>query len=686
MISKYKISDAYYFRSALLPLGYQEEVIEKNSLLNEAIFLGSKIAFKELIIKGKSYREILSKYVHRSMHNTSPFGFFCAISPGYFFEKEIIDKGFINKKHLSLDYSVLLFFKDIIEKDKKLGKDLFYFPNATLYNNDTRFKYFNYVNNNYSINSFDKNDVISVILNECKSGLKIPSIYNIIKTLGTYEDDEIYRYIHLLLDQNILVSELAPSYNDTTYFVKLLDYLKANNKDSVFFNSLYKIDSLLHYIKSSDSFLYDYYKEIESIVFNLGFKGKNIFNGLLERNWKNFSLNIDTKKSLLDAVKVLYYLHFFKEQSYFRSFKDEFIKKYGTNRVVHFTDLIDDDIGLEFFTKHLVDYSFVAPLFDNNVPTPTEIKKSKLDIFLDSKIKNNPKSVSIDPSELEFHSNLSQLSNSFSIICEVFKCNDKLQFYLKNIGGASSINLMNRFTSCSDDIANIAKDIINLEFNDNLTDVFYHDNERTLNIVSSSVKRDSSIVLKGLKNQSNIYLEDILIKIDNDEIILINKNNNKIINPILSNSHDFLKTNNPIYKFLSSLSYQKQPTGFNFTWSSYFLKKNRLPEVKVGDCIISPAMWKLCLKDINKLIKEGNSKYANEWLSLRDIPSQVGVVDIDYLVINLVSIHDLINLQKQFKNKKHIWVSKYYQSNSILKYKNNVYANEFVFSIFKDPL
>lgn len=242
---------------------------------------------------------------------------------------------------------------------------------------------------------------------------------------------------------------------------------------------------------------------------------------------------------------------------------------------------------------------------------------------------------------------------------------------------ASAANLVGRFSYFNESINSTTKKIIQKE------EDFLDTDTLLAEIVHLPESREGNVILRPqfteyeipilskslLPLEKQIHLEDLFLRMENNQLILRSKRLNKKIIPRLSSSHFYAHPKNlSLYKFLADLQYQDTMRNIFFDWGILGKEFAFLPRVVYKDMILSKAYWNVSLKDIHFLTsfkeKEEACNKLKDWRERNHIPDIIVIKEMDnrlYIDFNSGLLVDLFF--DTIKNKKSLQLEEFLYNN-----------------------
>jgi len=621
------------------------EYLEDDKFL-EAIFWSSQQIYNIILdLKNKDLSEkkkdkvllTLKKYLIRASTRPTPYGTFAGTEIQHI-SRINKEKSFIYKRKLRLDVNIIRKIIHSIKNNKSISTQLSYTINNTLYSFDGHFRYLEIDKsgkNNPQISSLEKNEILNFIYSK---GKKEKITFNLIfnKFSDDYNEQDFSKFFHELIDSGFLVSELELSQTDNDGLRHINEFLENNR--GINSPAIFKYKNLLKSIS-------DYISNVENLP--IGVFNKNEFNDILDlftdlhidveqeqifhvdvlnENTDVAELSIKDLRNLKEAVVALSKITVRdRAETELKNFIKIFFERYNTSSV-SLLEALDPEIGIGFPASENIG-SFSNNEFVNfskkNIPTAVK-NKHNLSEWLIDKIENlsySETEIKINSVDLKDVLELNKLSNSFNIVGQVLDMNKIL---LQSAGGLHANTLLSRFAYMNDGIKSLCKSIADFEkqISDEViyAEIVWIPDGKEANITRKITYSDYEIPIyykSSLSVKNQILLSDILVCIENNEVILKSKRFKKKIIPRLSSAHNFLASNNSIYRFLSSLQSQNS---LSLSILPDFLnsKKRFFPRITYKNIILHPCCWILQESDIvliknSKTPQEDLKKFFKKW-------------------------------------------------------------------------
>jgi hypothetical protein len=181
-----------------------------------------------------------------------------------------------------------------------------------------------------------------------------------------------------------------------------------------------------------------------------------------------------------------------------------------------------------------------------------------------------------------------------------------------------------------------------------------------------------------------------MVSVRQNRIVLRSKRLNKEVVPRLTTAHNYFYNALPVYHFLADLQTQNLRGGIGFNWGALANEYEFLPRVVYKNVIFSPATWNIEKDDIKDFLKiKENGQLVEslrKWRKEKNMPPYVLLADSDNkLFINLNNSLCIRTLFSIIKKRPRFQLVEFLfnPDNAVVKSKEGVFTNEFIFSFFK---
>jgi hypothetical protein len=726
----YTFFDTYCLRTPTFSVSDYMAIIEKeelpphlfsslweNKTFKEAVYLASPHLYSELekmIATGNHPKTdhlqlTMLKYYARISSRCTPFGLFAGCSLGAFSDTTTITL-LDHRKHTRttrFDMHFLVAFIQMLLKEKTIKEELSWFPNTSLYLVGNQYRYIEYSYEDsvrqQSIEAVTKSNYLVTVLERAQKGATIPAL---IKSIISSEisENEAMTFIHLLIENQLLVSDIEPNITGEDYFKNIEKIIatlpKCQNYTALFKTwrkTLLGLDSSLENNILPYTTLFKSAKETYSDA-----DAKYLLQVDTFVKTKENTLHKKHAYSLLRALPFLNRINSLKNtDTAMAGFKQAFVRRYETKEVP-LTIALDTEVGIGFNQNIQAndDTTFLNTFtIKPKREARNKINWSKWDSILFKKLEDltttNAAVLHLtDNDVLNFPEIWNDLPDTISAMVEVVTINTTEMLFIETFGGASAINLLGRFTTgdaaMKTHVTAIAKVEQQINNDKIVADILHLPEARLGNILqrASLSKFEIPYLANSLADKNRqIDIKDIMISVKSNRIILRSKKHNKEIVPRLYNAHNYRKENAlPIYQFLCELQTETKRSSLVFFWSAIFSSHRFLPRVVYKNIILSKARWRVLSETFKDIIKSDDITTMKKWMATHKVPKWVTLVEGDNtLLLNLLNKECLELLGQHCKTHKTFILEEFlFTEDQIVKQNEKGFTNQCIISFYNE--
>ncbi|WP_299618587.1 lantibiotic dehydratase family protein [uncultured Tenacibaculum sp.] len=686
------------------------------NVFRESIFLASPELYSEIekVVKSNTHSkknerifQSVFKYLIRASSRCTPFGLFSQISLNSVEGKKPTTNSF--KRRTNFDTNYLFSLSVSLSQIPEIKSQLTFFPNTSLYQTKNgQFRYVEYSieknKRSYSIEGIEASEYLNIIISKSEKGKTIDQLTDyLINEEISYE--EAKEYVEILIDNQILVSELYPNVTGNDILSELITSLeKLNDIDHIIKElkslqkSLYQIDQTL----GNDRNTYqDIINKLEKI--NIPFDTKHLFQTDLTSEKDIQTIDVKHLFNIKKVIPLLLKLNDFTKNEQLEKFKKAFIDRYD-QQAVSLAEVLDIESGIGYVqSKEVSDTTpflqDIKPIKKNSSQSEHFLLNEAQEIIYRKLIQSQEnKEYTIEITDKDFENIETEWDNipdTLSAFTEVIHNSDQQKIILHGLSSGAG-KLLARFCGVNDEVFEHTRQITDIEQSLNpekiLAEIVHLPQSRTGNILKRPHLRSYEIpyIARSTKPKSNqLSINDLTVSIRNKKIILKSKGLDKEILPRLTNAHYYKSHALPIYHFLCDLEFQNKRAYLGFYWPNIAYRYSFLPRVVYKDLIISKAIWILS----DNIIQEFVIKYDNTLKSIEDlkkkynIPRYIQIKEGDNALLIDTIQHESIKLFiNTIKNKKSVILEEFLHlndNNAIINEKEN-YANEHIFTFYND--
>lgn len=663
--------------SDYLVSGRLEEIIAKEEFDNSLSLVSRD--FYEYIKENKinisnnygKESKTLYKYVNRLSFKPAPFSTISGLSIGEWKNETSCKLSGKKKYVVTLDYTYLKKILNFLEKDPIINKNIRYYPNNTIYQAGSQFRYIEELYDEgikkHKLNGVDYSPFLKKILVLAQSGRTLISIS---ETLNNEEftNSEIMDFLTELKESHLLVSELNLGVHDDIE-KKIYEVLEKNPEcaNQSWYRNIYKLLGISSEVYNIDQILtLKGYSEDLLREIGVHLTERNILKIDTFIDCEKFSISAIIQKRLTQLLSILNKISPYRKNNSLEEFKARFVEKFQ-DEFIPLSIAVDPQYGVGYFDGQERDQITSKLLANLDFPTAGQsstfswdpIQEFIFEKYLNA-IKIGANNIIIDDKDVDLL--LEDWSDIPETIYFVFRMLNKYdKILVESVGGSSSGNLIARFSNSSSEIKNILNDLNVIEKElcpeKIIVEIDYSPNDKVTNILTKPLLRDwQTSVLGNVNSVSNkIMLSDIFVAVRQSRIILYSKSLKKEIVPRITSAHNYRFDKTPIYRFLGDIQNYSNRKYIGFGWGEFLNGRTFLPRVQYKNFILQAARWNLKREDFLNLLQNGKNVLP-EFLNTFNIPSKIILLDRgdDELFVDFENDLSLLTFLAEIKTKNNI--------------------------------
>jgi hypothetical protein len=737
-LMNYKIDETFLLRSPLLPVQVLEcissstdlESLLKEQFLKqeyqEALYLASPELYRNVLgwlQAGQTTEKVkrkLLQYTIRMSSRCTPFGAFAGVCTASFGDDEDVllegPKG--HSLHFRPDMQFLCSLASGILSDRKYRESLKYKVNTSLYKTGQEYHYIEYYTDQHGVRRYLLSaTLITPVLSEIIYAVSdYESFDSLVAMIGknAVDEAEAREYLHTLIDNQVLVSNLEPAVSGIGYYDDLYSKIRMNDHENIhvqFFDTICRRIDALNNNRSDDriSVIRALYRDIQTC--GLPFSEKTFLQADMRMAYQKCSLSDQTREDLVDSIYILSKFSRHEKNPLLERFKTRFARRYG-DMEVPLNLVMDAEAGIAYIPED--NRSGNSPLTEGlELPfqdqAVTELEWSKTDTYL---YKLHQEALMEDKYELEINeSDLAdlpetthRLPKTISMLVQILGENardqSKRNMHIKSAGGNSAINLAGRFAYLDHKLEDCLKEMACIEqhhYGDAiLAEIVHLPEERTGNVLLRPILRPYEIpylARASVNPEHCLSLNDLMVSVKDNKVLLRSIKLDRYIIPRLSNAHNYAISRLSAYRFLCDMQSQDVTTNLGFSWGPLENEAYFLPRLSYKNIFLKPAQWKFNSRHLNALKKTiGANEFYKELKKLRKrfhIPGEILLTDYDnelWLDLENKACREI--LHNEIMRKNILSIREYFHpgKDALVKSPDGNHANEFLFFLYQDPV
>ncbi len=597
----------------------------------------------------------IEKYYRRSIERTTPFGLFAGVGVGKFDEKNCFCDA-LQKFQKSVYPDAGWLWEYIAELEQTCYTGLRFKWNTVCINDGNRELLLYTTTQDIEEISVRRTLVLDIVKERCREYTPYTDIVSSVQENYPDVDKQvIITYLLNLIQKQILISDLRPAISDKNP----LDFLnmKCAGINKGVADALMRLKSMCEaYEKTSIGEGSEEYHEIVGFMKKLH---ESKYYLQVDTNIYSTEVTLDpyVKRQIEQLAEDLVLLSTGsqKQKEALNWYKDKFIEKYGVNRLVPLTEMLDATIGIGAPMGYLVpaNEGFESP------GSAIEIDKELRNYFLkkyEHAIKYNT-SIKINREEIERYLQLPDnrhTPTSFELYIKAKNEKGKIKLYMSGSGGASGAGkTFGRFALKNQEFTKIVLDLNEQErkLRENVKTCeisFVPARLRNGNVMRCPSGRD--MVLSAYTGEDSmkghLCLENILIGVDDGKFYAVDAETKDRIVFGMNNMYNLLLQPN-IFRFLLEITNEGEINCFDLPWKYIYQYFKHIPRIELGDVVLAEEQWFVSLSDLSFLDKKVNheafQKAFEKYKRENNFPEEVYLVEEDNKIT--LNLHSSISLQ-----------------------------------------
>lgn len=715
----YRALPTFILRTPANPYNSIRNVDFDTPWFNNALRLASPELYFEKQKSGSSYsgkmKESLGKYWLRTSTRSTPFGMFAGCSVGRIGENTKIvlsDKSQIQIK-VRLDMNYLCSLVQYLEAMPILREQMTYTVNDSLYKVGDRFRYVEYFYQNsarvHQLQEFEATTYLLKVIEKAQNCCTIEELSQVIVEAEDVTLNEAREYINLLIDNQILKSEIEVAITGEDALTRLSNQLQ--NKKGIA-NIIECLNLLSTYLQDAQILecTSEVYHKLLFVLDSIPVKydKKYILQADMFRPTEGCATMADSiAEDLQKAIDFLVKFH--SSASYRNENMENFIQRFQErfeDEAVPLLFALDSDLGIGYGSAVKGDNPLLDGLIlPSRVNSGTRQISNAESLVLCKYIKElkNGNGEEIELLESDIDTNLNIQSDDYvSTISAMFQIirddspSDRL-IYLKNLGGSTAASLLGRFCYLNSEIEDTVKMICDydqsLEKDDSIVAEIVHLPESRIgNISSRPLLRNAEVhylAASGMALDKQICASDIMLECRNGRLKLFSKLNGKEIIPRLSNAHNFSYNSVPVYHFLCDYQMYNRKSVHSLYMERLYDMLGYTPRIRYKNVILSLRCWKIDIKRCETITHahEFDDGLVFDMKKSIGLPDMVVIKEMDNdLLIDFNTEEGRLLFWNMLKQRRVLKVEEfiYDDEQSIITSADGKFCGEFVLSFVKD--
>lgn len=648
--------------------------------VREALFLASPSLVEGLARwrrapddkKGRRAEDALVRYLTRMSSRPTPFGMFSGCSVAEIGEPtrfELAPRGdYRRRSRLDMDY--LFRLQEDLGRDRALRRALRYRPNTSLFRAAGRLRYaesrLRGEMHSYHLVAVDPDPFVDAVLRAAADGATVAELTRVLVATdpdGEVETEEAEEFVHELIDNQLLVSALAPVVTGADAAAELAAQLREAGEAGPVADRLDEVSATLAaFDREAPGTPPRAYRAIGDRLAELPteVKRSRLFQVDMIKPVAAARLGPEIVEEIARGVALLYALggRTTNDEALDR-FRRDFMERYESDRPVPLLEALDEESGIGFERDRGAD---VSPLLEGLALPAAPDAAARLGwSAADQRLANRlGRALDRGDTELELtEADLADLvsagdpplSDTFAAMATVAAASaealaaGEVRVLLRGVFGPTGARLLTRFCHADPELESRVRELVAaeeaLEPEAVFAEVVHLPEGRIGNIVSRPLLREWEIPFLGRSGappERRIPVTDLLVTVSGGEIVLRSARDGRRVIPRLTTAHNFSAQGLGLYRFLAALQMQGTRSGLAWRWGPLEALAY-LPRVTSGRVVLARAQWGIAADEIAELDRPADGeRYAavRDWRRRRGVPRWVVLPDGDHeLVVDL---------------------------------------------------
>ena len=598
----------------------------------------------------------LVRYLSRMASRPTPFGLFAGCSLGTWGDATRLAtqawSGSVRHTRLDMDY--LCGLVEALEKDPAVRQVLLYRPNTSLYPAAGRWRYAEgrvhpERGRNYYLVALEDTPTLASTLKRAQGGASIKALAAPLALAGITLE-EAMAFIHELIDNQVLVSDLYPAVTGPEPIHGIVGRLRSDPRTAPFADQL---ESARESLQAMDEQglgqapcgYRKLAKQLECLPARLNLK--HLFQVDLVKPAPEARLNRKVQAAIVEAVALHWRLTPPSTQDPMQDFKKAFLARYE-EQWVPLLEALDPETGIGFGGAHAITAQ-AAPLLEGLTFPSAGAREplfSKRSAFILKRLLELGPAPEWELTDADLHALQNPKPNpvpdTFSTMASVAAASPEavddgeFKLLLEAYSGPSGARLLGRFCHADPELAQRVRAHLHRESElmpeAVFAEVVHHPEGRIGNIICRPLLRPYEIPylgVSGAHESFQIPLQDLQVAVQGDRVALRSQRLGKRIIPRLTSAHNYTHGLD-VYRFLCSLQDQGAASG-GWSWGPLD-ELPYLPRVVRGRHILQKARWLVRQEEINGFVSAAGDdafKRFSELRARRGFPRMVVLVDGD---------------------------------------------------------
>jgi thiopeptide-type bacteriocin biosynthesis protein len=611
---------------------------------------------------GRRIEQTLLRYVARMAGRATPFGLFAGCSVGAIGSATRLVLGAEIRRHTRLDWDYVALLAESLARTPSLRRELRFRPNSSLHRVGDRVRYRGIRREEkgwaHRRCAMDAPEYLDVVLARATGGATPDELVRALREHDPLaSEDEAAEYVGELIDQQVLVADLAPAITGAEPIHDFVTRLAPMPAGAPFAATLAAVrDELDRFDAAGPGVEPQRYRAIAGALSQLPapIDLARLFQVDLARAAPGAALGPAILAELEAGVELLRRITPPPPNDPLANFRRTFCERFGDTpetREVPLAEALDDETGVgDGGPEEVVS---AAPMLEGIEPTTSDesaLRFGARDHHLLSRatelLQRGEQEWSLTDEDLERLAveEPRPLPDAFATLARIEAQSaaaiDRGEFrlFLAGANGPSGARMLGRFChadpALADAVARHLRAEEALRPDALFAEIIHLPEGRMGNILARPTQREHEIVYlgrSGLPEARQIALDDLRVSVRGGRVVLRSASRDREVVPRLTSAHNF-GGQQGVYRFLCSLQAQGVAGMLAWSWGP-LASAAFLPRVVRGRIVLARAQWRVSREESSRLqdalTKDGASAIV-AWRAARRLPRWVCLADADH--------------------------------------------------------
>lgn len=646
MVVEKILNDSNEFRNLIVSDRFKEAIyFASPSLYDELLkFIDGQLSDKD----SKRLQTTLVKYICRMSTRCTPFALFAACTVARITDTANLVIPSSVDRVIRCDMLALCMLSQILQADPEQMRNSRYKANNTIYHIGHRIRYITYryttAGRTYRLSELPHTVILSEVIRYASDFVDYKEIITHLTDKFDISEKEALLYVHSLIKNQILISELAPTITGEDYLDRLA-CISVIHKDHS--NPAVELQKLIYDINNADTTekRLAMAAEIDHHLLKHGIKCSRKYELQVDMCADTVTMNLPDSivQQITTCMKFMAKIlpkHICSPA--LQDFKHRMEQRYEGEEIP-LLEALDPEAGIGYApVKVPVRLPLVGALkFPASKKQTESYYYTRLNQVLITKIQQNGNDscrcvhLTDDDFTDQPEDTLSSLPVTMVAMFKLLDRNSNNDYLIDSLffSGSSAVNLLGRFAYCSQAINEIVQTVTAHEQSAYqgyaVAEIAHITEARTGNVLARPSIREYEIEYltnSTMPHNKAIPASDIMVSVRNDRIMLRSRKLGKYIIPRLTTAHNYSNNTTPVYRFLCDMQTYNLRPSLKFSWDSTGIVRQHYPRVMYRNVIMAREMWRCRKSDLTTNNGRLDPSLIEQWRKASGIPRHVQLI------------------------------------------------------------